>query len=259
MTSRRKLFQWVALTVLAGCEANVDGWTKDDPGGAPDDVQEALRALPNAEVLEWTPDGLPQYIVGEMVKVGAMQSDDPVASDAALRSQRCAGPQAVPPARRMTSSLRKMNVDENGDRHFRYAQTFNGLPVIGGGPRRSRRRQGRGLRGQRHRARRHPGWHGRDADHRVAGEGRDRAVTRRFAGLTPTNTRTVYIADRRRLAAQGVRDDGRTACAARTRRATSVYVDVDSGAIVADYPQIHFAENRKVYSREQRHARSPAR
>ena len=36
-----------------------------------------------------------------------------------------------------------------------------------------------------------------------------------------------------------------------------VYVDVDTGAIVADYPQIHFAENRKVYTREQRHARSP--
>ena len=55
MTSRRK-FVSLALTVLAGCEANVDGWTKDDPGGAPDDVQEALRQLPNAEVLEWTAD-----------------------------------------------------------------------------------------------------------------------------------------------------------------------------------------------------------
>ena len=25
-----------------------------------------------------------------------------------------------------------MNVDEDGDRHFRYDQTFNGLPVVGG-------------------------------------------------------------------------------------------------------------------------------
>src|SRR3954471_21325884 len=117
MTSRRKLFQWVALTVLAGCEANVDGWTKDDPGGAPDDVQEALRALPNVEVLEWTPDGLPTYLVGEMMKVGAMQSDDPIASDTALRSQLT----PVLKAFRLSAgdlNLRKMNVDELGNRSF---------------------------------------------------------------------------------------------------------------------------------------------
>src|SRR6478609_2053586 len=130
MTSRRKLFQWVALTVLAGCEANVDGWQKTDPGGAPDDVQEALRALPNAEVLEWTQDGLPTFIVGEMAKVGAMQSDDAAASDQALRT---ALTPILKPFRLQTNDLvlKKMNVDENGDRSFRYTQSFNGLPVVG--------------------------------------------------------------------------------------------------------------------------------
>ncbi|HSD90092.1 MAG TPA: hypothetical protein VLB44_21320, partial [Kofleriaceae bacterium] len=129
MTSRRKL-HLIVLTVLAGCEANVDGWTKEDPGGT-DDVHDALAALPNAEVLEWTPDGLPTYIVGEMMKVGAMQSDDPIASDSALRDQLT----PVLAAFRLHTTdlvLKKMNVDDSGDRHFRYSQMFNGLPVIGG-------------------------------------------------------------------------------------------------------------------------------
>ena len=129
MTSRRKL-HLIVLTLLAGCEANVDGWTKEDPGGT-DDVHDALAALPNAEVLEWTPDGLPTYIVGEMMKVGVMQSDDPIASDTALRGQLSP---VLAPFRLHTTDLvlTKMNVDDSGDRHFRYAQTFNGLPVIGG-------------------------------------------------------------------------------------------------------------------------------
>ena len=84
MTSRRQHYL-IAITVLAGCEANVDGWTKEDAGG-PDDVQTALAALPEAEVLEWTPDGLPTYIVGEMAKVGAMQ----IGRRRSRRTTRCA-------------------------------------------------------------------------------------------------------------------------------------------------------------------------
>src|SRR6478609_320506 len=107
----------IAITVLAGCEANVDGWTKE--GGEPDDVQQTLAQFPEAQVIEWSADGLPMYIVGEMMKVGAMQSDDAIASDNALR------PALTPvlPAFRLKGSdlaLRKMNVDEEGNRHFRY-------------------------------------------------------------------------------------------------------------------------------------------
>ena len=46
---------------------------------------DALKALPEATVVQWTNDGLPLYIVGEMAKVGAMQADDAIASDTALR------------------------------------------------------------------------------------------------------------------------------------------------------------------------------
>src|SRR5262245_50606740 len=116
----------VTSTVLAGCADS----GSNDPR-IPDDVAEALAAMPEARVLEWTQDGLPKYIVGEMGKVGAMQSDDPIASDAALR------PGIVPvlkPFRLAPAdlTLRKMNIDEEGGRHFRYVQVFNGLPVIGG-------------------------------------------------------------------------------------------------------------------------------
>src|SRR5690606_3121900 len=128
--SRRQVSKTLlAIAVFAGCDANVDGWTKDDP--APDDVEDALAQFPEAQVLEWTEDGLPMYIVGEMIKVGAMQSDDPIASDEALRP---ALSPVLAPFRLHTTdlALRRMNVDEEGNRHFRYTQTFNGLPVIGG-------------------------------------------------------------------------------------------------------------------------------
>jgi vibriolysin len=240
---RRPQHYLIAVSLLAGCEATVDGWTKEDPGGN-DDVHQALAALPNAEVLEWTPDGLPTYVVGEMMKVGSMQSDDPIASDNALR------PLIAPvlaPFRLHTGDLvlRKMNVDEQGDRHFRYAQSFNGLPVIGGdlvvhvdvkGAVYAVNGTARG-----------------DipadmtvslsesaAKAAIAGDGR-------FAGLTAGNSRIVYLQAEDgslhktyELTVEGMRGQD----PARDR----VYVDTQSGAIVADYPQIYFAENRKVYS-----------
>ena len=66
-----------------------------------------------------------------MMRVGVMQSDDPTASDTALRPQLSP---VLAPFRLHTGelTLRTMNIDDSGDRSFRYAQTFNGLPVIGG-------------------------------------------------------------------------------------------------------------------------------
>src|SRR6266545_1776450 len=119
----------IAIVALAGCDANVDGWAKEDP--EPNDVADALAQLPDATVLEWTADGLPMYIVGEMLKVGPMQSDDPASSDAALRPTL---PLVLAPFRLKTTdlALRLMNTDADGNRHFRYTQVFNGLPVVGG-------------------------------------------------------------------------------------------------------------------------------
>ena len=240
--SRRQLFL-IAITALAGCEANVDGDTKDDPSETPNDIEEALAAMPDAHVIEWTTDGLPRYIVGEMVKAGAMQSDDALASDAALR------PMLVPILKAFRNpelTLRKMNVDEEGNRHFRYVQMFNGLPVIGAdfvvhvdvkGAVFAVNGTARGdistsL--------------GSTAISQVAATS-NVAADARWAGLAQTATRLVYLeTDEGNFykAYETVVEGMRGADPVRDK----VYVDADTGAIVAAYPQIYFAENRRVYS-----------
>ncbi|HEY5920873.1 MAG TPA: M4 family metallopeptidase [Kofleriaceae bacterium] len=233
----------IAITLLAGCEANVDGWTKE--GGENEDVTDALAQFPEAHVLEWTVDGLPQYVVGEMVKVGAMQSDDPIASDVALRPM-------LPPVLalfRLKSedlALRRMNVDEEGNRHFRYTQQHQGLPVIGGdlvvhvdvkGALYSINGSARG-----------------DISPALGSSAITETAARsnisadsRFAGLTHTATRMVYIATLEgttHKAYETIVEGQRGVDPVRDK----VYVDVDTGAIVAVYPTIHFALNRRVHS-----------
>ena len=132
MKLRRSSWKILLTTVaIAGCEANVDGWSKADQDAPPDDVADALAALPNAQVLAWTDDHLPTYIIGEMAKLGAMQSGNAAEDEALLRPALAPvlAPMRLAPG---DLQLRKMNTDENGGRHFRYAQFFNGLPVIGG-------------------------------------------------------------------------------------------------------------------------------
>ena len=242
--SRRQLSKTLlAITVIAGCDANVDGWTKDDP--TPDDVEDALAQFPEAHVLEWTTDGLPMYIVGEMVKIGEMQSDDPVESDRLLRP-------AITPvlaAFRLDNddlALRRMNVDADGNRHFRYTQTFDGLPVVGGdlvvhvdvkGAVFSVNGTARG-----------------DISPELGSAAISEAVASskisadtRFAGMIQTATRTVYLST-----AEGTTHKAYETIVEGMRGADpvrdKVYVDVDSGEIVAVYPTIHFALNRRVHS-----------
>lgn len=234
-----------ALAACQGGDPAGSGDPKDDPSGTPDDVQDALNGLPDVTVLMTTQDGLPTYIVGEMAKIGAMQTDDPVAADNALRT-------ALPPILkvfRMTTaelSLRKMNVDENGHRHFRYSQVHNGLPVVGGdlvvhvdikGAIYAVNGSARG-----------------DIDAAMGASpvslGQATAAINgdgRFAGLAVRDQRTVYLQT----------DDGVlhkayettvTGMRGKNPARDKVYVDQDSGQIVAVYPQIYFAENRKVYS-----------
>ena len=241
----RRHLKLVALVFVAACTANVDGTTKVDPNQTPDDVANALAAMPEARVLEWTSDGLPKYIVGEMVKAGAMQSDDALASDTSLR------PMLVPilKAFRMTTdnlALRKMTIDEDGYRHFRYVQMFDGLPVIG-----SDLVVHVDIKG---------------AVYAVNGTSRgdissslgSRAISQgaaatavsadsRFAGLAQTASQLVYLETQEanfykayEIVVEGMRGQN--------PQRDKVYVDVDSGAIVADYPQIFFAESRKVYT-----------
>ena len=246
MKSRRSIWKLLLATAaIAGCDANVDGWVKQDPDTPPDDVARALEALPNATVLDWTKDHLPTYVVGEMARIGAMNSDDAATSEAALR------PFIAPVVKpfRLTPDMMKlhdMSIDDQGDRHFRYQQTFNGLPVIGGdmivhvdvkgsiyavnGTARGDISNSLGA-----------------GNLSIANAMTKIASDIRFMGMQTSNINTVYIET----------DDGVMHKAYETTVTgqrgldpvrDKVYVDLDSGAIVADYPQIFFAESRKVYS-----------
>ena len=235
--------------MVAACNPlDIGGPTpKADPDAppVPQDVNEALNKLPEAHVVQWTADGLPMFIVGEMAKVGPMQTDDAVAAEAALRPVL---PPILAPFRLTPSDLvlRKMNVDDNGGRHFRYTQTFNGAPVIGGdlvvhvdvkGAIYSINGSARG-----------------DISGVLGGSPipQSAAMTRishdaRFAGLATSAVRTVYIET-----ADGEMHKAYEATVTGMRgkdpKRDLVYVDLDSGDIVADYPQIYFVESRKVYS-----------
>src|SRR4051812_1862795 len=246
MKSRSHIWKLLLTTAaLTSCDANVDGYSKADPDTPPDDVAAALAALPNASVVEWNEDHLPTYIVGEMAKLGAMQTDDVNASQAMLAP---ALPKIFAPFRLTANDmhLRSMHVDDQGDRHFRYDQTFNGLPVIGGelvvhvdvkgaiygvnGPARGDIPATLGSGGVSQAA----------AMSRIAGDSR-------FAGMTTSAVNQVYIQT----------DDGKlhkayetvvTGMHGKDPARDKVYVDMDNGEIVADYPQIYFAESRKVYT-----------
>jgi vibriolysin len=243
-------FRCVLLLAVAGCNPLDIGGptsTKDDPAAppVPQDVTEALKKLPEATVLSWTTDGLPTFIVGELGKVGAMQTDDAIAAEQALRP--ALSPILAP--FRLSSgdlALRKMNVDENGARHFRYEQTFNGRPVIGGD------------------LVVHVDIKG--AIYGVNGPARGDISTSLLASPIPQSQATDRIAHDARfsgLQASAVRlvyietDDGEmygayeavvSGMRGKDPKRDKVYVDVATGAIIADYPQIQFAENRKVYS-----------
>ena len=213
--------------------------------GIPTDVAFALAQLPDAHVIAYTADGLPTFIEGELAKISQNQSDDVVAAQTALAP---ALPAVLAPFRLRANDLvlRKMNIDDNGGRHFRYNQTFNGLDVIGAdlvvhvdvkGAIHSINGSARGG---------IPASLGAGAMSDATARATI-AADARFAGLTTTGTRQVYIETTDGVmhkAFEGVVEGKRGADPARDK----VYVDVDSGAIIAVYPQIHFAESRKVYT-----------
>ena len=128
----KKVFRGALLAAaIAACDSGAPtGEPKDDPTGN-SDIVEALSQLPDATVLLYSADGVPQYIVGELGKIDPTQTDALIASDGRLR------PALAPILKvfRLTNDdlvLRKVSTDEDGGRHFRYNQKFNGLEVVGG-------------------------------------------------------------------------------------------------------------------------------
>ena len=104
MSKSRWPFRTALLLTIAACNPLTIGTPgeKDDPDAppVPDDVTDALKQLPDATVIAWTTDGLPMFIVGEMAKVGSMQTDDMVAAQQALEPALPPILEAVPPGHR---------------------------------------------------------------------------------------------------------------------------------------------------------------
>jgi len=236
------------LATLAGsllaCTTVVEDTTTGTPSSVPDDIAEALAALPEAKVIAFTDDGVPTFIVGELAQVGAMPTDA-ISAEAALRP--ALGP-VVAPFRLEPEELafQRMGVDESGGRHFRYRQTYGGMDVVGAdlivhldekgaisginGTARGDVPDGLGASPISVSA----------AASRIAGDPR-------WAGMIATATRTVYVMTEdgaRYQAYESVVEGSRGQDPVRDK----VFVDVDSGAIVAVHPQIHHARNRRVYS-----------
>jgi vibriolysin len=216
----------------------------EPPKEGEDDIADALAALPEAEVLQSTADGVPMYIRGELGKVGSMQADDTAAAEAALRPQ-LAPVLAAMRLRTDDMQFRKMNVDEMGGRHFRYRQVFQGLEVVGGdlaihvdvkGAIYAVNGSARGdLSAE-------LGSHdigANAASSRIAADSR-------YSGMTRGTPREVYIIteDGSYKAYEIIVEGTRGLDPVRDK----VFVDVDSGAIVAVHPQIYYAKNRRAYS-----------
>jgi vibriolysin len=245
MRSRRLIrdMAGVALAVsLVGCGpewVNTDGKDQDNS-----DIADALARLGDATVLNYTTDGVPTYIVGDMAHVGDGQIDDLDQAEAAIRPALA----PVLAAFRMTTDevkLRKVNVDDSGIRHYRFDMVADGMDVIGGDMVVKVDIKGAiaGINGNGR------GDLPRDGSDDISSSSAMSKVSQdaRFSELATATPRKVYLIteDSKRYRAYEVMALGyRGEDPARD----AVYVDAQTGDIVAVHPKIHFARNRRVYS-----------
>ena len=232
---------------LVGCGDPTDQ-TKNDTGNSHEDIQEALAKLPEAQVLQTSTDGIPQFVVGELGRIDMAQDVGLIASDASLRS-------ALPPIlklfRLQTEDLvlRKINTDEVGGRHYRYKQVFDGLDVVGGdlvvhvdvkgvisavngtargdiSPTLGKLAVDEGAASL------------SIENHERYASVTDRAIRPSRMVYIQTQEGTLHKAYEQLVAGHRGQDPLKD----------KVYVDVDTGAVVAIHPQIHFARVRATYS-----------
>lgn len=215
------------------------------PANAPPDVVRALSALSNVDVVDAAPDGVPTFMRGDLGLAPRLDPGDLAATQLAMQPVLAPALAALrlQPA---DLRLRKMSVDTHGNQHLRYGQTHQGLDVIGG-----------------------------DLIAHVDGKGKLFAVNgtargdipsglaqrdigdslvhpivvadARFGGMSTTAPRKVYFMTPDgtvHLAYETVVTGTRGENPVRDK----VYVDAVTGVILGVHPQIHYAENRRVYS-----------
>jgi len=242
------LSKWVKgrlAAALAASFALVAAATAAVPGNSPADVASALNALPMVDVVQAARDGVPTFLRGDLGQAPKLDASDLPGTQLAMRPV-LAPVLAALRLRAADLRLRKINVDAQGNQHLRYDQTHRGLDVVGGdlvvhvdgkgrvfavnGTARGDIPAGLGLRDI-----------GESAVHALV------VADARFAGMATTPPRKVYLASLEGAVAMAY-ETVVTGLRGQDPVRDKVYIDVESGAILAVHPQIFFAESRRVYS-----------
>ena len=253
MTKNRSTEQaWIrgALLALAaaGCQPGLlDQEPAGEPGGSRDPA-EALAALPGATLLQAGDDGSPRFLAGDLGQIEPAPIAGPLADDRDLAP-------ALPPIQRAFGLsgaelvLRRVIVDEQGARHYRYDQRLGGLDVIGGDLAIHVDATG-AIFGANGTARGEPARATRAAPISEAAARLAIAGDARWADLSAiaiAGSRRVYLQtaagslhEAYELIALGTRGDEPV----RDR----VYVDATRGEVLAVHPTIQHALDRKIYS-----------
>jgi vibriolysin len=210
----------------------------------PSDIKAAVAAMGHAEIVETARDGMPTFLRGDLGRVGNLQFADSARAASLVGAKMGQALKAF----RLTPAdltLRKMNVDGNGNRHMKYGQTFRGLEVVGGDlivhvdskgmiyAMNGTARGGATLLSQRD--------IGESAARSFAAAAPD------YAGMTSSAGRLVYL-----ITADGgfykTYETTVTGTRGKDPVVDKVYVNATNGKIVSVHPQVYFVENRRVYS-----------
>jgi len=211
----------------------------------PQDIAAAIAALGRAEVVETARDGMPTFLRGDLGQVLNLQTTDMAAAEQTLGARL--GPALA--AFRLAASdlkLKKINVDESGNRHARYSQTHRGLDVIGGDMIVHVDSKG-GIYAMNGTAR---GGIAKLLGTRNIGEAAALAFAGAepsFVGLKSSPARLVYF-----LSPEGemfkAYETTFTGNRGQDPVRDKVYINAENGKVVGIHPQIYFAENRRIYS-----------
>ncbi|NOK18270.1 M4 family metallopeptidase [Corallococcus carmarthensis] len=248
MVRTRFVSALLALPLAACGVGEMDTNTQNDQQ-KPDEVaevQNALSVIPGAQIVGTNADGTPHTIQGRLG-----QADRPLTGFAAadVHTAIAGSLPSIASLFRLTASdlqVRRISVDDQGVSHIRYAQTLNGLPVVGEELVVHVDRSG-AIFGANGSARSGAAVSARPL---VAAEAAKTAAVRdtQGTGLAAESARLVYVKaeqDGRLRLAYEVKVTGESALMPLRDR---VYVDALNGATLLRVPEIHTALNRKVYS-----------
>ncbi|TSC31766.1 M4 family metallopeptidase [Corallococcus sp. Z5C101001] len=246
---RTRFVALLATLPLAACGVEGMDSNSSNDQQKPDeiaDVQSALSVIPGAQIVGMNADGTPHTIQGRLGQADRALTGFAVAD---VHTSIAGSLPSIASIFRLSASdlqVRKVSVDDQGVSHIRYAQTLNGLPVVGEELVVHVDRSG-SIFGANGSARSGGTLSARPL---VAAEAARTAALRdtQGTGLAVTGSRLVYVKgeqDGKLRLAHEVMVTGENALMPLRDR---VYVDAINGATLLRVPEIHTALSRKVYS-----------